>query len=54
MKTLRGQLLREIIRQDIRSIDSLMSFESDKMYVDPDSDPAIGIITMLVADTTTA
>lgn len=49
LKTLRGQLLREIIRQDIRSIDSLMSFESDKMYVDPDSDPATGIITMLVA-----
>lgn len=47
LKTLRGKLLREIIHRDIRSVTALAALETDTMYVDPDSDPASGTLTIL-------
>lgn len=47
LKTLRGQLLREIIVCNIRTASQLVSFECDKMYAAPGSDPHSGSITML-------
>lgn len=47
LKTLRGQLLREIVVRDIRAASQLASFECDTMYAAPDSDPHSGSITML-------
>lgn len=47
LKTLRGRLLRDIIRKDISSISGLLGYESDIMYADPDSDLSSGKITLL-------
>lgn len=47
LKTLRGQLLRDIIRKDISSISRLLGYESETMYADPDSDPSSGKLTLL-------
>lgn len=48
LKKLRGQLLREIIKNGITSFRELLAFESDSMFIDPESEPVSGKITILV------
>lgn len=47
LKTLRGRLLRDIIRRDIRTLSGLLGYESETMYADPDTDLSSGKITLL-------
>lgn len=47
LKTMRGQLLRDIIIMDIRTIDDLMSYSSASMCVDTESEPSRDSITLL-------
>lgn len=48
LKKLRGKLLREIVKKDISSVAQLMDLESDTMWIDRDSRPDSGTITVLV------
>lgn len=47
LKTMRGCLLRDIVINEIQTIEQLMHYESPTMMVDPQSDPSEGKITML-------
>lgn len=49
LKTLRGRLLREILHKNIGTIGQLFTLTSSTMWVDPESDPDSGTLTILVA-----
>ena len=49
LKTLRGRLLRDIIRHNITSLADVATFEGESMTAAPGSDPQQGTITFLTA-----
>lgn len=48
LKKFRGNLLREIVQNEIKSFEELLAFKSDSIYIDPETEPISGKITILV------